>query len=112
MTYIYIFYIKLTDIPDCFHRIITSFNKIVKKGNVNRKLSIISVMSPQTRVSACTRGIIRKNVIKMKAKPTRTLGPRLLLEILSIFGHKPINSKLGRFNSIAHTKSLRKKFFI
>jgi len=68
-------------------------------------------MSPQTRVSACTTGIIKKNVIVMKAKPTRMLGLRLLLEVPSIFGHKPINSKLGRFSSTADTKSLR-KFFI
>jgi len=88
----------------------TSFSKTVKTGNVNRKLSIINAILPQTRVSACTKGIIRKNVIIRKAKLARILEPRLFLEIPSVVGHKPINSKLGRFNSIAHTKSLNKTF--
>ena len=105
-------YVKFfLDIPDCFHRMITSFSKRVRTGNVICKLSIISTISPQTCVSAHTRGIPRTNIIITKEKHTRISGPSLPLAIPSVSGHKPINSKLRRFSSIAHIKSLKQNSY-
>lgn len=96
---------RVIDIPVCFHRIITRFDENTIKGNVIRILSSISIMSPQTRISAQTSGIPVTNVIIMKVKTMRMSDPNFLVPTLSALGHKPIKFKLRRFNSIAHTKS-------
>ena len=86
-----------------------SFTETVIMGNVIRKLSIISIMSPQTRISACVRGIPKPNVIIIKIRPIRMSDPSLRLAIPS--GHKPTNSKPRRFSLIAHSKSLKRISF-
>jgi len=63
-------------------------------------------MSPQTRMSAHTSGTPDTNITVMKTKFTRMSDPNFFLETLSVKGHKPINSKLKRCNSTAHTKSV------
>lgn len=94
-----------THVPLRFHRIITNLNETTIRGTVIRKLSIISIVSPQTRISAHTSGTPETSITVMKIMSTRISGLNLFLDTSSAKGHKPINPKPKRCNSTAHKKS-------
>lgn len=82
-----------------------SFIIIDTKGKVNCKLSVIDIRSPQTLIRECMQGITQTKVTIIINKNTRMLAINFSRVVSSIFGQRPMNSRLWRFSSIAHSKS-------
>lgn len=71
-----------------------SFNINDTKGKVNCKLSVIDIKSPHTLISECIQGIMQTKVAIIISKNTLTLAINFSRAVSSIFGQRPINSRL------------------
>jgi len=102
--------VKLVNyLPFLFHQKITSLKTQVIIGKVHIKLSVTSKMSKWTLIRECIAGIIRASIINKKIRSTRKLHKRFSHVFCLDLGQSPINSRLNRFNSTAHSKSVLRK---
>lgn len=81
-----------------FHHKISNFIKTVTRGKLNRILSIIAVISPQTFINKCNEGVAQTQVMVMTTPNNRKFEHNFSCELATSSGQRPRSFKLKRFS--------------